>query len=232
VVAPHAALLGPGIRLSRLGELPLLDFGFSDPPRSTELLKRMMDAVVAALMLVVLAPVALAIAVAIKLDSRGPVVFRQTRVGRDGELFTMLKFRTMVADAATRIGDVVDTAALEQPSFKIPDDPRHTRVGGRLRRTSLDEIPQLWNVLKGEMSLVGPRPEEAAVVKLYSERQRVRLAVKPGITGPMQVYGRGDLDFEERLALERDYIDSLSIAQDIAILLRTPRAVLGGDGAY
>jgi lipopolysaccharide/colanic/teichoic acid biosynthesis glycosyltransferase len=144
----------------------------------------------------------------------------------------MIKFRTMVADAEDRVGELVDTAALEEPSFKIPDDPRHTRIGRRLRRFSLDEMPQLWNVLIGDMSLVGPRPEEEIVVRLYDERQRIRLSVKPGMTGPMQVYGRGDLTFEERLALERDYIDNLSIAQDVAILLRTPRAVIGGNGAY
>jgi exopolysaccharide biosynthesis polyprenyl glycosylphosphotransferase len=232
LVAPHAGLLGPGIKLNRVGELPLLDFGFSDPPRSTEMLKRTIDLVVSATLLLLLAPVLLAVAIAIKLDSRGPVLFKQTRVGKDGKPFTMVKFRTMVADAEARVGEVVDTKALIEPSFKIPDDPRHTRIGRRLRRFSVDEIPQLWNVLKGEMSLVGPRPEEEPLVQLYDERQKVRLSVKPGLTGPMQVYGRGDLSFEERLALERDYIDNLSIAQDVAILLRTPRAVIGGNGAY
>ena len=107
-----------------------------------------------------------------------------------------------------------------------------TRVGRFLRRTSLDELPQLINVLRGDMSLVGPRPEEEAVVALYDERQRARLAIKPGLTGPMQVYGRSDLTFEERLAMERDYLDNLSIAADLAILLRTPRAIVRGDGAY
>jgi lipopolysaccharide/colanic/teichoic acid biosynthesis glycosyltransferase len=144
----------------------------------------------------------------------------------------MIKFRTMVAGADVRLNEVVDTGSLVQPSFKLPNDPRITRVGRGLRRISLDELPQLVNVLKGEMALVGPRPEEEAVVALYDERQRVRLSVKPGLTGPMQVYGRGDLTFEERLALERAYIDNISIAQDVAILLRTPRAVIGGNGAY
>jgi exopolysaccharide biosynthesis polyprenyl glycosylphosphotransferase len=232
LVAPHAGLLGPGIQLTRLGELPLLDFGFSDPPRSTEMLKRAMDIFISGLLLVVLAPLFVAIAAAIKLDSRGPVLFRQVRIGKDGRSFTMVKFRTMVSGAERRLDEVVDTSSLPEPSFKIPDDPRHTRVGRRLRRFSADELPQLWNVLRGEMSLVGPRPEEEAVVRLYDEAQRVRLLVKPGLTGPMQVYGRGDLGFDERLALERDYIDNLSITQDIAILLRTPRAVIGGNGAY
>ena len=232
LVAPHAGLLGPGIQLNRVGELPLLDFGFSDPPRSTELLKRMIDIVISTTLLVLLSPVLLAVAIAIKLDSRGPVLFRQTRAGKDGRRFTMVKFRTMVDGAEDRVDEVVDTRALLEPSFKVPDDPRHTRIGRRLRRFSVDELPQLWNVLRGEMSLVGPRPEEELVVQLYDERQRLRLSVKPGMTGPMQVYGRGDLTFEERLALERDYIDNLSIAQDVAILLRTPRAVIGGNGAY
>jgi lipopolysaccharide/colanic/teichoic acid biosynthesis glycosyltransferase len=144
----------------------------------------------------------------------------------------MLKFRTMVSDAEERLRDLVDLAELDQPAFKIPDDPRVTRVGRYLRRFSLDELPQLINVVRGEMSLVGPRPEEEAVVALYDERQRSRLAVKPGLTGPMQVYGRGDLSFEERLALERDYVDNMSIVGDIAILLRTPGAVVRGEGAY
>jgi lipopolysaccharide/colanic/teichoic acid biosynthesis glycosyltransferase len=160
------------------------------------------------------------------------VLFKQVRVGRGGGQFTMFKFRTMVDGADERVSEVVNTEALAEPSFKVPNDPRHTWIGRRLRRLSLDETPQLWNVLHGEMSLVGPRPEEEAVVALYDERQRLRLGVKPGVTGPMQVYGRGDLTFEERLALELAYIDNLSIAQDVAILLRTPRAVIGGSGAY
>ena len=132
----------------------------------------------------------------------------------------MLKFRTMVADAEERLAELVDLAKLEEPAFKIPDDPRVTRVGRFLRRTSLDELPQLINVLAGSMSLVGPRPEEEAVVALYDERQRARLGVKPGVTGPMQVYGRSDLTFEERLAMERDYLDNLSIITDLAILMQ------------
>ena len=134
----------------------------------------------------------------------------------------MVKFRTMSADAEERLGELVDLERLEEPAFKIEADPRVTRSGRFLRRTSLDELPQLINVLFGDMSLVGPRPEEEAVVALYDERQRARLAIRPGLTGPMQVYGRGDLTFEERLAMERDYLDNLSVTGDIAILLRTP----------
>jgi len=228
----HYGLLGPGIELNRLAELPVLDFRFSDPSRSTVAMKRVMDLAVSSLVLLLLSPLLLAIAVAILLDSGRPVLFRQRRAGMEGEPFTMVKFRTMVPDAEERLPELIDLESLEQPAFKIHDDPRVTRIGRRLRRFSLDELPQLFNVLRGEMSLVGPRPEEESVVALYDERQRGRLAIKPGVTGPMQVYGRSDLTFEERLAMERDYLDNLSIAGDLAILLRTPRAVLRGEGAH
>ncbi|HEX5712315.1 MAG TPA: sugar transferase [Solirubrobacterales bacterium] len=228
----HYGLLGPGIELNRLAELPVLDFRFSDPSRSTEAMKRAMDVVVSGTLLLLLSPLLAAIALAILLDSRGPVLFRQRRAGLEGEPFNVLKFRTMVPDAEQRLGELVDLEKLEQPAFKIRDDPRVTRVGRPLRRFSLDELPQLFNVLRGEMSLVGPRPEEESVVALYDERQRGRLAIKPGMTGPMQVYGRSDLTFEERLAMERDYLDNLSLLTDLAILLRTPRAVIRGEGAH
>ncbi|MGE5282674.1 MAG: sugar transferase [Chloroflexota bacterium] len=228
----HFGLLGPGIELNRLAELPVLDFRFSDPSWSTLMLKRTLDLIVSALMLALLSPLLLVIALFIVVDSGRPVLFRQRRAGKEGEPFTMLKFRTMVVDAEERLGELVDLEKLDEPMFKIPDDPRVTRVGRFLRRTSLDELPQLINVLRSDMSLVGPRPEEEAVVALYDERQRARLAVKPGLTGPMQVYGRGDLTFEERLAMERDYLDNLSVTGDLAILLRTPRAIVRGDGAY
>jgi exopolysaccharide biosynthesis polyprenyl glycosylphosphotransferase len=228
----HYGLLGPGIELNRLAELPVLDFRFSDPPRSTMAMKRTMDVFISALLLVLLSPLLLGIAIWILLDDGRPVFFRQRRAGRDGKPFTMVKFRTMVADAEQRLPELVDIENLDQPAFKIPDDPRVTRSGRWLRRTSMDELPQLWNVLRGDMSLVGPRPEEESVVALYDERQRGRLAVKPGMTGPMQVYGRSDLTFEERLAMERDYLDNLSLLTDLAILLRTPRAMVRGEGAY
>jgi exopolysaccharide biosynthesis polyprenyl glycosylphosphotransferase len=228
----HYGLLGPGIELNRLAELPMLDFRFADPPRSTLALKRTLDLFVSSLMLTLLSPLLVAIALLIVIDSGLPVFFRQRRAGKEGVPFTMLKFRTMVADAEARLGELVDLEKLDEPAFKIPDDPRITRAGRLLRRTSLDELPQLINVLRGDMSLVGPRPEEESVVALYDERQRARLAVKPGLTGPMQVYGRGDLSFEERLAMERDYLDNLSVTGDLAILLRTPRAIVRGEGAY
>ncbi len=144
----------------------------------------------------------------------------------------MFKLRTMTAGAEAELEDLIELESLEEPAFKIRNDPRVTRVGAVLRRTSIDEIPQFINVLKGDMSLVGPRPEEEAVVALYDERQLQRLAVKPGVTGPMQIAGRGELSFEERLSLDRDYMDNLTITGDIAILIRTPRAVIRGDGAF
>jgi len=228
----HYGLLGPGIELNRLAELPVLDFRFSDPPRSTVAMKRAMDIVISAAMLLVLSPLLAAIALWILLDDGRPVFFRQRRAGKDGHPFTMLKFRTMVTDAEQRLPELVDIESLDQPAFKIQDDPRVTRSGRSLRRTSVDELPQLFNVLRGQMSLVGPRPEEESVVALYDERQRSRLAIKPGITGPMQVYGRSDLTFEERLAMERDYLDNLSLLTDLEILMRTPRAMVRGEGAY
>ena len=210
----------------------MLDFRFSDPPHSTMMLKRALDVVVSAAALILCLPLFALISAAVLLDSGRPVFFRQRRAGRMGQPFTLAKFRTMVPDAEERLAELVDLSALDEPAFKIADDPRVTRFGRFLRRTSLDELPQLLNVLRGEMSLVGPRPEEEAVVALYDERQRARLSMRPGVTGPMQVYGRGDLSFEERLALERDYLDNVSIAGDLAILLRTPRAMIRGEGAH
>ncbi len=172
------------------------------------------------------------IALLIRLDSPGPALFRQVRVGQKGQPFRIFKFRTMIDHAEAVLPQLVDLDALAAPAFKLPHDPRVTRVGRFLRRWSLDELPQFFNVLAGDMSLVGPRPEELAVVARYTDDQRRRLAVKPGMTGPMQVNGRGDLSFDERLRLELDYIDRYSVVRDLGILLRTLPAVIGGKGAY
>ncbi len=228
----HFGLLGPGIELNRLAELPVLDFRFSDPPRSTVAIKRTMDLAIGAALLLLLSPLIGLLALLIVLDSGRPVLFRQRRAGKDGVPFTMLKFRTMVQGAEEQLRELVDLEKLDEPAFKLADDPRVTRAGRLLRRFSLDELPQFLNVVRGDMSLVGPRPEEEAVVALYDERQRLRLGVRPGMTGPMQVYGRGDLTFEERLAMERDYLDNISLAGDLAILLRTPAAIVRGEGAH
>jgi lipopolysaccharide/colanic/teichoic acid biosynthesis glycosyltransferase len=144
----------------------------------------------------------------------------------------MRKFRTMVAGAEHHLQEIVPFDKLTVPMFKIKNDPRITRVGRFLRRSSLDEIPQLWNVLKGDMSLVGPRPEQLDLVDRYEPEHLFRLSVKPGLTGPMQVNGRGALYFHERLALEREYIENMSIFRDLRILLMTVSAILTRRGAY
>jgi lipopolysaccharide/colanic/teichoic acid biosynthesis glycosyltransferase len=167
----------------------------------------------------------------IKLDSPGPVLFRQTRIGRGGRPFVLLKYRTMGVDAEERLGELIDLDGLEQPAFKLDNDPRITRAGRFLRRWSLDELPQFLNVLRGEMSLVGPRPEEARIVAQYSDWHRRRLAVKPGMTGPMQVHGRGDLSLDQRVELEIDYIEEYTLWRDMKILVRTIPSVLNGEGA-
>lgn len=205
---------------------------FDDIPRPTRLCKRAIDLTVSLLALTVLAPLLVAIAIAVRLDSPGPIIFRQRRAGRGGEPFEMYKFRTMSADADTRIYELVDLDDLPSPIFKLRTDPRVTRLGRVLRRWSLDELPQLINVIKREMSLVGPRPEQLDLVDRYSAEHRVRLTVKPGMTGPMQVSGRADLTIEERLAVERAYIEHLSLSRDMGLLLRTVPAVLRGNGAY
>lgn len=195
-------------------------------------IKRTMDLIGALLGLVVLAVLFPFIAIAIKLDSPGPVFFVQERVGENGQRFRMVKFRSMVADAEARLSELVDLDALPDPVFKIKDDPRVTRVGRFLRRTSLDELPQVWNVFKGEMSLVGPRPEELRIVQRYNDWHRRRLAVKPGLTGPMQINGRGDLPLDERVKLEIDYIEHYSVWRDIQILAKTIPSVISGKGAH
>jgi lipopolysaccharide/colanic/teichoic acid biosynthesis glycosyltransferase len=160
------------------------------------------------------------------------MLFRQTRGGEGGRPFEMLKFRTMVQDAEARLPQLVPFEELDAPMFKLKADPRVTRVGRLLRRTSIDELPQLVNVLRGEMSIVGPRPEQLDLVERYAPEHQFRIQVKPGITGPMQVYGRGELTFDERLAVEREYVENLSLARDVRILLMTLPAVIGKRGAY
>jgi len=195
-------------------------------------IKRALDVVGALIGLIILAPLVPIIALAIKLDSKGPVFYGQERVGEEGKVFQMYKFRSMVDGAEEMLDELVDIEEWPSPAFKIRDDPRVTWVGRILRRTSLDEIPQFWNVLRGEMSLVGPRPEEVRVVRLYTDWHRRRLAVKPGMTGPMQVDGRGDLPLDERVQLEIDYIGNYSLLTDVAMLLKTVPAILLGRGAY
>lgn len=177
-------------------------------------------------------PVMVLVALAIRLDTPGPVLFRQQRVGRGGRLFPVLKFRTMVADAEARLAEVRDRNEADGPLFKIRDDPRVTRVGRWLRRFSLDELPQLWNVLRGEMSLVGPRPALPSEMGAWSEELHGRLRVRPGITGMWQVGGRSEASFEEYVRLDLYYVDNWSLWIDLAILAKTVPAVLARRGAY
>jgi lipopolysaccharide/colanic/teichoic acid biosynthesis glycosyltransferase len=185
-------------------------------------LRRLVDIVVSATALLVLSPLLALAALAIRLDSRGPVIYRQPRAGKDGELFDVLKLRTMV-DGAERIGAGLAIDA---------GDARVTRVGALLRRTSIDELPNLLNVLRGEMTLIGPRPTLPVQVEQYSERQRGRLSVKPGITGWAQVNGRASLPWSERIELDLYYIEHRSLRLDLWILARTVAMVLGGHGIY
>jgi lipopolysaccharide/colanic/teichoic acid biosynthesis glycosyltransferase len=185
-------------------------------------MSRVLDIVLAAIGLVLAAPLLLMAAIAIKLDSRGPVIYRQRRVGKDGQQFEVYKLRTM------RLG--ADPVGVGTPVLE--DDPRVTRVGGLLRRLSLDEIPNLVNVLRGELAIVGPRPTLAAQVELYTERQRRRLEVKPGITGWAQVNGRAGIPWEDRIELDVWYVDNRSLALDLRILARTARLLLTGHGLY
>ncbi len=232
VVPDFVDLFSARATLHLVGGIPLLGLRAPVLTAWDAAAKRLFDVVVSAAVLIALAPLFALIALAIKLDSPGPVFFVQQRAGENGRSFRMYKFRSMVADAAERLAEVVDVGALAEPAYKLRCDPRVTRVGRLLRRWSLDELPQLWNVLRGEMSLVGPRPEDAALVARYTPWQRKRLAVKPGLTGPMQVNGRGDLSLEERVRLEVRYIQQYSLWEDIRLLLRTVPAVLSGRGAY
>lgn len=195
-------------------------------------LKRALDLIGGGVGLVICGPLMLVVAALIRLDSPGPVLFSQERAGQYGKPFRMYKFRSMVENAEALLDDLVNVDELAEPRFKLRHDPRVTRVGAWLRRTSVDELPQLFNVLGGSMSLVGPRPEVMRIATRYSSVQRQRLLVKPGLTGAMQISGRGDLSFDERMKLELDYIENYSIWRDLIILLKTVPAVLSGKGAY
>jgi exopolysaccharide biosynthesis polyprenyl glycosylphosphotransferase len=195
-------------------------------------LKRSFDVVIAGLVLVLTLPILAIAAVAIKLDSRGPVLFRQVRVGKDGELFEMFKLRTMVRDAEARRSELEELNESSGPLFKIRADPRITRVGRFLRKSSIDELPQLWNVIRGDMSVVGPRPALPSETEEWTPDLRERLRVLPGITGMWQVSGRSEADFELYRRLDLYYVDNWSLTHDVKIVLKTLFVVLAGRGAH
>ncbi|MEN3343225.1 MAG: hypothetical protein V7644_2629 [Actinomycetota bacterium] len=232
VVLAGRRQFGAAVQLGRIAELPVLEYNTADVSRSTLLLKRLGDVVLASVLLVVLAPLFALAALATLVESGPPVFFKQVRAGISGRPFTMWKFRTMVRGAEAQLRGLVPFEELDEPVFKLRRDPRVTRVGRIVRRFSIDELPQLFNVLRGDMSLVGPRPEQADLVALYRPEHLVRLQVKPGLTGPMQVFGRGELSLEERIAVEQDYIENLTLARDLRILAMTIAPVVSGRGAF
>ena len=217
-----------GIFSQAMGEVRRRDLAYAAT-------KRAMDIAIAAILLLILVPDLVAVAIAIRLETQGPAFYRGERIGRFGNRFTMVKFRSMRAncDAAAHAAFVrslmQDGATCDV--YKVPNDPRITRVGAFLRRTSLDEIPQLWNVLLGDMSLVGPRPDVPYAVENYADWMHRRLDAKPGMTGLWQVSGRSRLSLLEMYRLDVNYVGSASLATDLGILFRTPTALLVHNGA-
>ncbi len=234
VVAPGLIeVAGPRLHIRPVTGLPLLHVEEPEFSGARRVVKGGVDKVVAAGALLLFAPVLLVIAVAVRLTSSGPVIFRQTRIGKDGREFTMLKFRSMYVDAEARKGELL--ARNERADgllFKIRVDPRVTPVGRLLRKYSLDELPQLVNVLGGSMSLVGPRPPLPEEVELYEDDVRRRLLVKPGLTGLWQISGRSDLTWDESVRLDLRYVENWSLTLDLMILWKTAFAVARSAGAY
>jgi exopolysaccharide biosynthesis polyprenyl glycosylphosphotransferase len=212
--------------------LPMLHVEHPRLHGGARFVKDLVDRVGALALLILLGPVLLGVALCVRLTSRGPVVFRQVRVGRDGSEFRIFKFRSMYVDAEARLAELRHLNEHEGVLFKIRDDPRVTPVGRWLRRFSLDELPQLLNVIAGQMSLVGPRPPLPSEVAAYADDVRRRLAVKPGMTGLWQVSGRSDLPWEEAVRLDLRYVENWSLSLDLVILLRTMTAVVRSSGAY
>jgi len=220
-----------GLAFDELGGLPLLTFSTAPHDEVVLFVRRAVELVLATLLLILLSPVLVAIAIAIKLDSPGPVLFRQLRCGLHGRPFTFLKFRSMRVDAEALKKQLAPYNEMDGPAFKMTNDPRVTPLGRFLRRTSLDELPQLWNIIRGDMSIVGPRPAVLEEVRQYEPWQRRRLSMKPGLTCLWQVNGRNELTFEEWMRLDLEYIDNWSLWLDVKIALKTIPAVLLGRGA-
>jgi Sugar transferases involved in lipopolysaccharide synthesis len=215
-----------------IGGIPLISLRESALTSSQRFVKRMFDVIVSTILIILLAPVMLLIAVLIKLESPGPIIFRQERIGEHGRRFQMLKFRTMYQDADRRWQEVAKRDEQGRLLHKVKDDPRVTRVGRKLRRTSLDELPQLFNVLRGEMSLVGPRPEMPYIAAEYEPWQWQRFRVPPGITGWWQINGRSDKPMHLHTEDDLYYIQNYSFWLDLRILMRTLIVVWKGHGAY
>ncbi len=212
--------------------VPLIGIRQGSINRIRGIVTRVVDVIVSVILLLVGLPLWLFIALAIRIDSSGEVIYKQTRIGQNGKPFKVFKFRTMYKNADQVLAKLMERNEAQGPLFKIRDDPRITRVGKFLRRTSLDEFPQLINVIKGEMSLVGPRPPLPQEVAQYEEWQKGRLAVKPGMTGLWQVRGRSEISFDEGVLMDLYYIENWSLRLYFQTLLRTIPAVLFRRGAY
>jgi len=217
--------------ISHLGNVPYFELYTSPKLNGQLFFKRIVDLIVSTTLLIILSPLFTVIAAVIKITSPGSIFFQQTRVGYNGRMFTFLKFRTMVPDAEKMKEDLLVLNEMDGPAFKIKNDPRITPVGRFLRKTSLDELPQLINVLMGQMSLVGPRPPLPDEVSQYNLEYRRRLSMKPGITCLWQVNGRNNISFEKWMELDMQYIDEWSLWLDFKILIKTIPAVLEGSGA-
>jgi exopolysaccharide biosynthesis polyprenyl glycosylphosphotransferase len=215
-----------------LGGIPMIGVRDISISGSRQFIKRAMDVVISVLALIVLAPLFFLLSVIIRLDSPGPAIFRQIRVGKGEQLFSCFKFRSMRVGAEEEKETLLDKNEVTGPVFKMRDDPRITSVGRFIRRTSLDELPQLFNVLMGHMSMVGPRPAIPSEVQRYQPWHKRRLEVAPGITGLWQVSGRSELTFDEMVLLDLYYIENWSPLHDLQIMLRTVPKVLLGEGAY
>ena len=222
-----------GVDVEAINGVPLISIKESALTGFNQAVKRALDLTLGGLAMILVSPFWLAIAVGIKLDSPGPVFFRQERVGKDGKTFTVFKFRSMYSGRRGTAGKAAaPTTRPIGPFFKMKDDPRRTRMGRFIRKTSLDELPQLINVLRGEMSIVGPRPGLPSEVAQYQEWHRKRLEAQPGITGLWQVSGRSNLTFDEMVMLDIYYAENWSVGMDLRIMLRTVPQVLFGEGAY
>jgi exopolysaccharide biosynthesis polyprenyl glycosylphosphotransferase len=223
---------GPRIHFRPVEGLPLIHVEIPHFEGAKHVLKRTFDLAVSALALLVLLPALAVIALCVKLDSAGPVLFRQERCGRNGLSFHMVKFRSMVQTAEDDLAGLLDKNEGAGVLFKIRNDPRITRVGRFLRKYSLDELPQLWNILVGDMSLVGPRPPLPREVECYETPVHRRLYIKPGLTGMWQVNGRSNLSWEDSVRLDLYYVENWSLTGDLMIMWRTVKAMAQPEGAY